>query len=108
MESLQKEEVTINLEVINISGFRGMTKQSQNEPSLRELICGKISELRTSRLQSRSASSSTPEAQQPYCYIYGSSFPGLRQPEHETGVHLMLNELILQIYLLLHWILAVG
>ena len=93
---------------MNISGFRGITKQSQNEPPLRELICGKISEIRTYRLQSRSVNHLTLKAQQLYCYIYGSSFPEVRQPERETDVHLMVNELILQIYLLLHWILAVG
>jgi hypothetical protein len=85
-----------------------MTKQSQNEPPMREMICGKISEIRTSRLQSRNVSHLTPEAQESYHYIYGSSFSGVRRPERETGVHLMLNELIFQIYLLLRWILAVG
>lgn len=93
---------------MNISGFRGMTKQSQNEPPLTELMCGKISELRTSRMENRGVSHLNPEAQQPYCYVYGSSFPEVRQPERETGVHLVLNELILQLYLLLHWILAVS
>ena len=85
-----------------------MTKQSQNEPPLTELMCGKISELRTSRMENRGVSHLNPEAQQPYCYVYGSSFPEVRQPERETGVHLVLNELILQLYLLLHWILAVS
>jgi hypothetical protein len=89
---------------MNISGFREMTKQRQNEPPLRELISGKISELRISRLESRSVSHLTPEAQQPYCYVYGSPFPDVRKPESETGVHLMLHERILQLYLSLHWI----
>jgi hypothetical protein len=85
-----------------------MIKQSQNEPPLRELICGKIYELMTSRLQNINVSHFTPDVKQPYCYVYRRSFPEVRQLERETGIHLMLNELIIQIYLLLHWILAVG